>query len=199
MKQKRKRQLRKRWWSAKHFDYIVDTPIDKVYTALRRYEDANTGCFTPTRVSVEPTKRGQEYQLRVNKSVGKNLNVTMKATVESADYDSTHIYGKAHIQPITLIIMGMLFCTHVLGVGFVDGILNKSSFMLLFGGFSVLMFVSFYVALTSGINKMIQELEEVIYKVEYRNQQQWDQKKNHPSYDSADDFQLKKRGQSHAF
>ena len=201
MKQKRKRQVQQWPWSVRRFDYIVDAPMENTLAALNQYKEDNSGCFisfNPTRVNIDPTKTGQEYGLRINKRTGNNLDIVLKAQVESLDANYTRIHGIARTELATLIIMGILFCTHVLGVGFIGGILGKSSFMLLFGCFSVLIFISFFAALTSGINKMIQELEEVIHKAEYGNDQQWIQKKKHPSYNSMDDFQIKKRGKSHA-
>lgn len=202
MKQKRKRQAQQWPWSARRFDYIVDAPMENILAALNQYKEVHSsGCFisfSPTRVNISPTKTGQEYGLQINKRTGKNLDVVLKAHVESLDANYTRIHGIARTELATLIIMGFLFCTHVVGAGLIGGILGRNPFMLLFGCFSVLIFVSFFAALTSGINKMIQELEEVICKAEYGNEQQWIQKKKHPSYDGADDFQLKKRGKSHA-
>lgn len=202
MKQKRKRQAQQWPWSNRRFDYIVDAPMENTLAALNQYKEDHSGCFisfNPTRVSITPTKTGQEYSLRINKRTGKNLDVVLKARVESLDANYTRIHGIARTELFTLILIGILFCTHVLGAGLVGGILGRNPFMLLFGCFSVLIFISFFAALTSGINKMIQELEDVIHKAKYWHQEQWDQKKKHPVYDSADDFKVKRHNENHAF
>ncbi|MAU11934.1 MAG: hypothetical protein CL607_19075 [Anaerolineaceae bacterium] len=201
MKQKRKRHAQQWPWSAKRFDYIVDAPISDVMHIIRLQNERGDGWFAnrkKLRVETEAYKFGQAYKIKFHRDMGRNLNIELIAVVESLSEDSTRICGETRVGPSTLAIMGLLFCTHVLGVGFIGGILGRSPFMLTFGCFSVLIFVGFFAALTSGINKMIQELEEVIYKAEYGNDQQWIQKKKHPSYDSMDNFQLKRGGKSHA-
>ena len=120
MKQKRKRHAQQWPWSAKRFDYIVDAPISDVMHIIRLQNERGDGWFAnrkKLRVETEAYKFGQAYKIKFHRDMGRNLNIELIAVVESLSEDSTRICGETRVGPSTLAIMGLLFCTHVLGVG----------------------------------------------------------------------------------
>lgn len=163
----KQKSTRLNWfYPSQHFQLVSYYPVDEVMVRLQSRHERSTGWFAShkkLRVTINQKSKMLDIRdFRLDKDLGRNLRIEAIGTLEYIDEHTTLVDGISRIQTSSLIVMCLLFCTHVIYVGGVVGVISGLVFGQFFGLFSLGLLIKFYVMELNGRDQLIRTIEATV-------------------------------------